>query len=199
MRTLPVVPTTSLVVAESDELFTVFRGPVFTAGQGVPSFNELVPLVFYIRDDGETGGMVAARRRRVLELQAPALGGDRGYQDAAQRDPRGGQHLDSVQKPVEPWARVCLVEKQASSPAAVIASNRAAVGTHSSRQGGSCAAAAARCSESADVVSGGKNEDESGGASRERVGNAGFPTRWPSVSPGSAGSRSSRTPGSLDR
>ena len=66
MRTLPVVPTASLVVAESDELFTVFRGPVFTAGQGVPSFSELVPLVFYIRDDGETGGMVAARRRRVL-------------------------------------------------------------------------------------------------------------------------------------
>ena len=91
-------PTTSLVDAESDELFTVFLGPVFTAGQAVPSVNELVPLVFYVRDDGETGGMVAARRRRVLELQAPALDGDRGYQDAAQRDPRGGQHLESVQK-----------------------------------------------------------------------------------------------------
>ena len=176
-----------------------FAGQSSAAGQAVPSFNELVPLVFYVRDDGETGGMV--RRGGGVSwnyklLHSMEIAGTRMLRSAILEEV---SILSPSRKPVEPWARVCLVEKQASSPAAVIASNRAAVGTHSSRRGGSCAAAAARCSESADVVSGGKNEDESGGASRERVGNAGFPTRWPSVSPGSAGSRSSRTPGSLDR
>ena len=46
-------PPSYLVDAESDELFTFYRVQIFTAGLAVPSFNESVPLVFFVRDNDE--------------------------------------------------------------------------------------------------------------------------------------------------
>ena len=38
------------VHAESDELFKPYRGAIFAKDAGRPTFNETVPLAFYVRD-----------------------------------------------------------------------------------------------------------------------------------------------------
>ena len=63
-------PPRYLVDAESDELFTLYRGQIFTAGRAVPSFNENVPLVFYVRDDDELVFIEQAHPRTWSEVVA---------------------------------------------------------------------------------------------------------------------------------
>lgn len=41
-----------LVHADTDELHRPYRGAVFARGEARPSFNEQVPLVFYLSHDG---------------------------------------------------------------------------------------------------------------------------------------------------
>ena len=66
-------PPAYFVHADTDELFTVYRGSVFTTGMGKPSFNERVPLVFYVSAEnqitflepkGRTWSEVVAQRAR---------------------------------------------------------------------------------------------------------------------------------------
>jgi hypothetical protein len=46
-------PPAYLVHAETDRLFTRYRGPIFVRGQEKPSFQEQVALSFYVTADNE--------------------------------------------------------------------------------------------------------------------------------------------------
>ena len=42
-----------LVAAETDEIFTLYRGVVFPGGAALAAFNQQVPLAFYVDRDGD--------------------------------------------------------------------------------------------------------------------------------------------------
>jgi hypothetical protein len=64
------------VHADTDEMFSLYRGPVFMTGSASVAFNDRVDMFFYVRGDGEViflerqpgtwSEIVARRARRAL-------------------------------------------------------------------------------------------------------------------------------------